>query len=81
MELILTCNPEMLICELEEYSAVEVFGTIVLKFCIIALGGPVFGYFMARIAIFCLSKIFNDATVSCHLIPYLLLTTINCRAY
>jgi hypothetical protein len=53
----------MLICDYYEESAAYVVGDIVLKFVVIAIGGPIFGWFMARIAIFCLSRIFNDATV------------------
>jgi len=36
---------------------------VLQKFCQITLGGPAFGFFMAKIAVFCLSRIFNDATV------------------
>ncbi len=38
-------------------------GTIVAKFCQIAIGGPVLGWAMARVSIFVLSRIFNDAAV------------------
>ncbi|CAG7640037.1 unnamed protein product [Allacma fusca] len=36
---------------------------ILRKFAQITLGGPAFGFVMAKIAIFCVSVIFNDATV------------------
>ena len=38
---------------------VEIF----LYFLQVALGGPAFGYFMAKITIFWLSRVFNDALV------------------
>lgn len=37
--------------------------TILRKFCQITLGGPAFGFIMGKIAILCVSLIFNDATV------------------
>jgi sodium/hydrogen exchanger 10/11 len=36
---------------------------IFLMFCRITIGGPVFGWLMAKLSIFCLSRIFNDAAV------------------
>lgn len=41
----------------------ELAGKIILMFFRIAVGGPVFGYVSAKVTIFCLSKIFNDAVV------------------
>lgn len=45
--------------ENEDISAGAIIGT----FCRIAIGGPAFGWFMARLSIFFLSRIFNDAAV------------------
>ncbi|XP_035704724.1 sodium/hydrogen exchanger 8 isoform X2 [Folsomia candida] len=43
------------------------WGTVVLsgflKFLLIGVGGPVFGFVCAKITIFCLSKVFNDPSV------------------
>ncbi|CAG7822907.1 unnamed protein product [Allacma fusca] len=54
---------EMLI----EILTCEVKGDLVLyifrKFCQITLGGPALGFVMGKIAVYCLSLIFNDATV------------------
>jgi NhaP-type Na+/H+ or K+/H+ antiporter len=41
--------------------ALELTGRITKKFLKIALGGPIFGFLMAKVAIFCLARIFNDA--------------------
>ncbi|CAL8104179.1 unnamed protein product [Orchesella dallaii] len=41
----------------------ELVGHITQEFFQIAVGGPVFGWVMAKIAIFCLCRIFNDAVV------------------
>lgn len=36
---------------------------IFLKFCQIALGGPALGFIVGKLAVFCLSHIFNDAVI------------------
>jgi len=36
---------------------------ILWMFVRIAIGGPIFGWVMAKVVIFCLSRILNDATV------------------
>ncbi|XP_062603630.1 sodium/hydrogen exchanger 10-like [Saccostrea cucullata] len=38
-------------------------GDIVVEFLQVALGGPLWGYFVAKITLFCLSRVFNDALV------------------
>jgi hypothetical protein len=38
-------------------------GEIVVKFLQVALGGPLWGFFTAKISLFCLSRVFNDALV------------------
>ncbi|XP_055996016.1 sodium/hydrogen exchanger 10-like isoform X4 [Ostrea edulis] len=38
-------------------------GEIVVKFLQVALGGPLWGFFTAKITLFCLSRVFNDALV------------------
>lgn len=45
------------------HSMETVISHIIADFFRIAIGGPVFGWFMARIVIFSLSRIFNDAVV------------------
>ncbi len=41
----------------------ELAGHVILMFFRIAVGGPVFGWVAAKITIFCLQRIFNDAIV------------------
>lgn len=38
-------------------------GEIVVGFLQVALGGPLWGFFTAKITLFCLSRVFNDALV------------------
>ena len=49
------------IVESEQAEGIELH--VLQKFCQITLGGPAFGFIMAKIAIFSVSLIFNDATV------------------
>ena len=50
---------KIITCEVKENLGVF----ILKKFGQITLGGPVFGFFMGKVAVFCLSLIFNDSTV------------------
>jgi NhaP-type Na+/H+ or K+/H+ antiporter len=52
---------ELLQSEDENQSGGALAGKVILMFIRIAIGGPVFGFIMAKIAIFCLARIFNDA--------------------
>jgi len=54
-----------MLCEIdtETWSIWYVMWRITLMFLQIAIGGPIFGWMMAKIIIFCLSRIFNDAVV------------------
>lgn len=45
----------------EELSSGQLAGNVIIMFLRIAVGGPIFGYIAAKIAIFCLARIFNDA--------------------
>ncbi|OXA50331.1 Sodium/hydrogen exchanger 7 [Folsomia candida] len=47
----------------EELSSGQLAGNVIIMFLRIAVGGPIFGYIAAKIAIFCLARIFNDAIV------------------
>lgn len=51
-----------MLCEVDESIWSAMF-QISWMFVRIAIGGPIFGWVMAKIVIFCLSRIFNDATV------------------
>ena len=67
-ESLLNDGVAILLYEIFEHIVVEPHAeglalSIVRKFCQITLGGPVFGFFMAKIAVLCVSVIFNDATV------------------
>lgn len=46
-----------------QHTTGEIVGHVIGDFFRIAIGGPCFGWFMAKIAIFCLSRVFNDAVV------------------
>ena len=52
-------NGLLLLCRHAHILALEIF----LYFVKVALGGPAFGYLMAKITIFWLSHVFNDALV------------------
>lgn len=52
-----------LLIEENELPMGELVAKVSIMFVRIAIGGPVFGYVMAKITIFCLARIFNDAVV------------------